>query len=275
QTPFDQRTSAAPMPAAATQIDQTLAGGVAGLTAYAWGKNSIYGEFGLYRSAPQGVGGSAGAGPLDSQSGGVISGYAPYWRLAYEKQWDQNSLMVGTYGLDVQLHPASDPTVRINVPLAGPTDHYRDIAFDAQYQFIGDEHLFSVQTTYIRENMWLDQSFALGFSSNPTDDLRTFRLGGTYYYQRKYGASLGYFSTTGSADAVRYGSGTAIFGSASGSPNSNGWIVELDYVPWQNVKFALQYTAYNKFNGASSNYDGLGRNASDNNTLYLLAWIAF
>jgi len=33
--------------------------------------------------------------------------------------------------------------------------------------------------------------------------------------------------------------------------------------------------AYNKFDGASSNYDGAGAKASDNNTLYLEAWITF
>jgi len=32
---------------------------------------------------------------------------------------------------------------------------------------------------------------------------------------------------------------------------------------------------YSKFNGASSNYDGANRNASDNNTLYLLGWLNF
>jgi hypothetical protein len=32
---------------------------------------------------------------------------------------------------------------------------------------------------------------------------------------------------------------------------------------------------YTKFNGARNNYDGSGRNASDNNTLYLLAWLVF
>jgi hypothetical protein len=37
----------------------------------------------------------------------------------------------------------------------------------------------------------------------------------------------------------------------------------------------LQYTNYTKFNGASSNYDGNGRNAKDNNTLFLNAWFAF
>jgi hypothetical protein len=33
--------------------------------------------------------------------------------------------------------------------------------------------------------------------------------------------------------------------------------------------------AYQKFNGGTSNYDGSGRSASDNNTVYLLAWLMF
>ncbi len=41
------------------------------------------------------------------------------------------------------------------------------------------------------------------------------------------------------------------------------------------IKSSLQYTIYNKFNGAHSDYDGFGRNASDNNTLYFLIWLAF
>jgi hypothetical protein len=40
------------------------------------------------------------------------------------------------------------------------------------------------------------------------------------------------------------------------------------------VRVGLQYTIYDKFDGASSNYDGTGRNASDNNTLYLFLWAA-
>ena len=42
-----------------------------------------------------------------------------------------------------------------------------------------------------------------------------------------------------------------------------------------NTKLTAQFTQYSKFNGASDNYDGLGRNASDNNSIYLLAWFAF
>jgi hypothetical protein len=50
---------------------------------------------------------------------------------------------------------------------------------------------------------------------------------------------------------------------------------EISYVPWQNVKILLQYVNYQKFNGDSTNYDGNGRNAKDNNTLYLLGWFTF
>jgi hypothetical protein len=44
--------------------------------------------------------------------------------------------------------------------------------------------------------------------------------------------------------------------------------------PFANVRVGLQYTVYTKYDGASTNYDGTGRNASDNNTLYLFAWLA-
>jgi hypothetical protein len=66
-----------------------------------------------------------------------------------------------------------------------------------------------------------------------------------------------------------------VFGFGANSPNSHGWLGELTYVPWQNVKIVMQYVSYQKFNGASTNYDGTGRNASDNNTLYVLGWFAF
>src|SRR6267378_7696137 len=44
--------------------------------------------------------------------------------------------------------------------------------------------------------------------------------------------------------------------------------------PFANARVGLQYTVYTKYDGASINYDGTGRNASDNNTLYLFLWLA-
>jgi hypothetical protein len=269
QTPFDQRSSAALVPGAATQIDGTLGGAVAGLTAYAWWRNSIYAELGLYRSAPQGFANANGnAGPLDSTNpNGTIVGWAPYWRVAYEHQWDRNSWSLGAYGLSTKITPSGQA-------VGSSSDRFNDTALDSQYQFIGDEHIVSVQGTYIKERQTLDATFALGDSENQSNDLKTLRVGGSYYLRRTYGGSLGYFSTTGSSDAIKYAPAATV-GFANNSPNSNGWIAELNYLPWQNVKLALQYIAYQKFNGAKSDYDGSGRNAKDNDTLYLLAWLNF
>lgn len=38
---------------------------------------------------------------------------------------------------------------------------------------------------------------------------------------------------------------------------------------------ALQYTLCTEFNGARADYDGSGRSARDDNTLYAVFWIAF
>lgn len=52
--------------------------------------------------------------------------------------------------------------------------------------------------------MNLAASFAAAAAANPTDNLTTTRATATYYYRRRIGASLGYFSTTGSADSGLY-----------------------------------------------------------------------
>ena len=263
-------------PLAKTQIDGTLAQSVAGAGAYLFWNEGLYAEVSFYRSAKQGFTNplTGSAGPLDGTATNVITGTTPYGRVAYEYQWDRNSLAVGLYGLDVKMFPGG------GVPLNGPTNRFRDWGIDAQYQYVGDDHLVTLAGTRIHEKMTLDASTLAG--TNPTDDLTTLRLWGTYYYQRKYGATVAYFSTTGSTDPGLYPptnpAGAAQVGaitSANGSPDTKGWILELNYVPWLNTKFSFQYTWYTKFNGGSSNYDGFGRNAKDNDTLFLLGWVSF
>jgi hypothetical protein len=41
-----------------------------------------------------------------------------------------------------------------------------------------------------------------------------------------------------------------------------------------NVRVGLQYTAYTEFNGAVVNYNGLDRNAADNNAFRVFIWSA-
>jgi hypothetical protein len=275
---FPSATSnAAVSPLAGTAVDGAFAQDVAGITGYLFWDESLYAEFGGYRSAKQGQTNqlTGGAGPLDGTASNVMSGLAPYWRLAYEYNWDRHSLELGAYGAQFRLYPGA------GAPLRGPLNRFNDVAVDFQYQFVGDEHQVTVSGTRIHESMTLDASFASGSSANPSDTLTTTRLWATYYYRRHVGATVGYFSTTGSTDAGLYPSSTGIspepgvITSANGSPDTRGWIAELNYLPWLNVKLSAQYTWYSKFNGAGSNYDGVGRNASDNNTLYLLLWFAY
>ena len=271
-------TSSGVSPIAATEIDGTLGQDVAGLSAYVLWNESLYAELGVYRSAKQGTtNGITGAtGPLDGAISNVISGSAPYWRLAYEHQWNAHSLEVGMYGATFKLFPGGGTTDN-PVSLTGPVNQFRDVAEDIQYQYVGDEHLFSLTGTHIHENMTLNASFATEASTNPNNDLTTLRFTGSYYYRRKLGVALSHFATTGSVDAGLYAAGSApgVVNSANGSPDTSGWIAELNYLPWLNTKLSLQFTRYDKFNGASTNYDGFDRNASDNNTMYMLLWLAF
>ena len=89
------------------------------------------------------------------------------------------------------------------------------------------------------------------------------------------GGALGVFSTTGSADALLYPNDGSVAGSSNGSPTNRGFIAEVNYLPWLNTKLQLQYVGYSKFNGAATDYAGINRNASGNNTLYLLVWLNF
>ncbi len=273
---------AAPTPAAATRIDGSLAQNVGGASAYLWWNNALYAEAGVYRTSPQGFqnGTTGGNGPIDSSAVDPMNGVAPYWRLAYQAQWDRHSLEVGTFGLYEEVFPTHlNPAPLVQVGANGPTDNFTDVAADAQYQFIGDEHIFTVLTSYIHEDQDLHGSVNSAIINgltppNSHDTLETFKITGNYYYHRKYGLSLGYVNTWGTTDTALYAP-APVTGSNNGSPDSDYFIAQATYVPWLNTKFVLQYTAYNKFNGASSNYDGSGRSASDNNTLYFLGWFNF
>ena len=41
------------------------------------------------------------------------------------------------------------------------------------------------------------------------------------------------------------------------------------------MRIGVQYTVYSKFNGARTNYDSAGANASDNNTFRVFTWVAY
>ncbi len=251
---------------ALTQIEGSLAQSVAGLSAYAYLDQTYYGEFGVYRSALQG----ASVANNGNSNNNVVSSVAPYWRFAYENDWGNNSWELGTLGIYAPLENPTTPAGNaVNNSLQNaPIDRMLDVGFDTQYQYITDEDQLSIDGRWIHETEHLGASHAAGLSSNTSDQLDSLNLTGSYYWRRKFGATLGLFNTTGSHDPL-------YIGSASGTPDSTWGMAEVDYLPWLNVKLGLQYTAFVRFNGRVSNYDGAGRNASDNNMLYAFLWLAF
>jgi hypothetical protein len=206
------------------------------------------------------------SGPADGMT--RIEGSAPYARVAWSGDWGYDSAEVG--GFWMKARQRFDPLD----PSAG-TDRFTDFGLDAQYQSITDPHTWTAQLTWIKERQQRDASFANGAADNLSNTLKTLKLKGTYYYQRKYGATLALQSTTGTADGALYASGSPLGFAASNVPDSTAWTVEFNYLPVQNVRLMLQYIAYTKFNGGRSNYDGFGRNAGDNNTLFLNLWVAY
>jgi hypothetical protein len=255
----------APAPATATMIDGTLGSQVGGIGIYGYWNDMVYAEAALYRTARTGLTKWMGAGtPTDT----VVDDVAPYWRLVLQHAWEKShSLSVGTYGMVAKVFPSGGNK--------GPYDTFTDVAFDAQYQYIVKQHVVSAQTTWIHEKQDLDASFAQGISANSCDKLNTFRVNLNYYYRSHLGdmgGTVAYFSTTGDKDTLLY-SPDPIGGSKTGKPNSDGFVLEADYFPWKTGKISLQYTMYDRFNGASHNYDGSGRNASDNNTIFMVVWI--
>ena len=257
------------VPTPGTQIEGALGQQVAGIGAYGFYDRTWYGELTTYRTA-DGLFSVLRHGQDSGTPGGVarLKGYNPYLRFAYNKEWGANSLMLGGFALRVDRYVDNTDT-------NSGTDRFTDRGIDAQYQYIGNPHTFTVQARYVREKQDYAGSFAQALVSNPSDTLDSTSLKATYYYEHQYGVTLNRFTLHGSADAGLYPSG-AVSGSGNGSPDSRGYVVELDYLPVQNVRLMLQYTAYSKFNGGGAGYDGVtSRSPGDNNSLFFTLWVAF
>jgi len=246
---------------AGTLIDGSLGQQVMGVGAYALWDGLLYTELSGYRSAFQG-----GPIPVDGSAENAIQGVVPYWRLAIQHTLGGGDFMIGSYGIRANLVPSG---------FTGTTDRYTDVAFDSQWDKIlsGGGNLVA-HGTWIHESRHLPATVADGGATTVDGTLNTARVDATYYTASRVGFSAGLFSTTGDSDPVLFPQ-DAVEGSANGSPDSKGYLAQISYMPWLNTRFGLQYVGYTKFNGASTNYDGEGRDASDNNALYVMTWLAF
>jgi len=268
----------APSPAANPMLAGSFAGNAIGYTAYAWYDNKLYIEGGAYNT----LGSWALARLGNDYTIGSTTSPAPYLRAAYEWHWGNNTAHVGALFMHADVNPSTGTPFQTTN--ANGADHYTDTAVDASYQYIGDgPHIVTVQGIYTHEDQNLRASSA-GTGYGAKYDLDQIRANVSYWYTNTYGVTLGWQKTWGPANPVLFAQGE-LTGSANNKPNSNAFIIEADWVPFgkdtslwapfMNLKLGAQYTAYTQFNGGSTNYDGAGRNASDNNTMLLFAWMIF
>ena len=262
----------APAPSSSPLMNASLAQTTLGSTAYVWVNSEYYVEGGAY--------GSPGATSLtrlgvDPTSPGSIRGLAPYGRVAIQKTLGGGTFQAGAFGMRTEIYPGLDHTT-------GFTDRYTDLGLDASFQkTLASTDVITVNGRYLHEQQSLDASCALaaagpGCASNSLQDLRA---DASYYWRDKIGATVGLFDISGSTNPVIYA------GNRTFKPDSTGVMFQIDGTPWGggasplgprfNMRVGVQYTLYTRFNGAASNYDGAGANASDNNTVRVFTWIAY
>jgi len=252
-------------PAASTLIDGGVQWQVAGAGAYMMWNDLIYVEIDGYKGLGRDVRRAVGADRTNS-----MDGVSPYWRLAVQQTFDDDRhyVQVGTYGIRGEIFPGGDTSTG--------TDKFTDIAFDANYQWIPEpkkvtSDVLSAHATYIREDQNLEASSILA-GTNRHDVLETFRVDATYSIDATFSPMVQYFQTRGSNDNQQWYGGNGV----SGSPNTTGFVFELDYTPWgkpdspvnwANARIGVQYTAYTDFNGSSAH-------ASDHNVFLINLWTA-
>jgi hypothetical protein len=239
-----------------------LAQDVAGFGAYSMWDDHLYLDTLVYRSEHVG-------GPQPNLGTGFaynIRGIAPYWRLAWQQLTSKTQYEFGTYGMHMRSSPGA---------ATGLEDDYTDVAVDTQI----DRTLFRTDVltfrgTFIHEYSNLAASTAAGTASAGNHHLNTVLANAEYHFGNRITGTFGWFDTGGTVDPVLYAP-ASVTGSANGDPRGAGYVLNFSCWPWQNLQLAAQYTGYTRFNGGTTNYDGSGRNASSNNTIYLDAKIIF
>ena len=261
----------APGPSAGTLLSGSAANGPAmagnsiGVTAYAWYNEHLYLEAGGYQTMSSWLENRFGV------SGGPITpGIAPYLRAAYEWDWGNNAAWVG----GTFMHANIDPQFGMGL------DSYTDYGVDGGYQFLGDgTHIVTVQGIFVHEQQDLKGSAANYNNGAPPSavgagyGLNSINMNAAYWYKNTYGVTLAWQSIWGSDNLPLYGTLNA-----KGSPDSNDFTIEADWVPfgkdkslwrpWANLKLGAAYTWYTKL-------DGVNQGVGNNNTFYVFAWTAF
>jgi hypothetical protein len=256
----------APTPMASTLVDGGLGQRVAGVGLYTVWNDFLYLEGDVYKGLGAGTMRALGQVPED---GDQTTSFIPYLRVALMKDWGskRHHAEIGAYAMSASVVPGGDQTLGFGV-------RKTDMAFDANYQFLSDpakvtSDRLSAHATYIHERVRMQADDAMALGALPDRWLDTMRVDMSYSFAATVTPSIQLFRTIGTADA-------SYWATPNGSPNSDGMILELAYVPWgkpdspfqnMNVRLAVQYVNYFRFDGSTEN-------AGRNNHLYFSLWTA-
>ncbi len=252
----------APAPEASPLIDEGLAQQVVGAEAYVSMDSKWYASFGLYDSLS-----APFRSRVNADSDLRVSGLAPYWRITWLAP---HNITVGTSGLSARIRPDSESAL---------TDRYDDVGIDASYETdLNSGDALTISAGWMHERQRLESSLASGAAERDRHALDSTNISASYYFAGNWGLNAAWFSRSGTHDPLWYPD------SSRASPGACGETLQADWTPfgkadswkqpWANLRLGVQYTHYNRFNGSASNYDGNGRNASDNDTLFVFAWLA-
>lgn len=231
-------SNVAPAPGAGAILDEAFGQKATGVVGYAHLDGTWYGELGTYRMQTPTLQKDFGIATGDRDPGALR---APlYARFAARKSLESASMEAGLVLFNTGYQP--DRT-------APEVAHIRDLGVDASYRWTraGGDTL-TVLGNVIRET----QAGA---------NLTEYTVNGSYFWDKSWGATL-----------QRFGVNAPGLG-------SRGTRAQLDWTPFgkaapsggvdANLRLGLQLTAYDKLDGAS------GSAASDADSLFLFAWLAF
>jgi hypothetical protein len=264
--PFYSSPQAPSQPAA--PIIARLGSQTGSIGAYALVNRQFYVEASFYRVAT-GFFRWMGAGTsFQDGDANYLKGYNPYWRAYWTESHGPHSIMVGTFGMRASVFPSSSSP-------SGLANVFTDYGFDTQYQHLGETHKITLRGSYIYESRNFNASFPLGATGTETGNLKALNLNVSYAYDNAWVFQAGYFDTNGNNDSILYGIANPSGELVSASPKTTGYTLEVDRRITQNVQLIAQYRGFVRFDGLRHNIDGMGRSASDNNTLWLSLFFAF
>ena len=261
------RSAALPAPRTGALLDGPLAQRAVGVTAYGFIDDTWYVELGGYRKLSRGTQDSLGLEPGDTRT---IEGTALYARIAREGRVPGGTLTVGASLLDTDLSLPGGRGLR--------TDAVLNLGLDALYQWGRGPHEATLRAAANHERWSLDGSVAEGLAANRRNRLDNLKVSASYLYAKRYSTTAGYFRRRGSSDAQ-------FFATRTGRPDTDGWQLDAFMInplfpppswhPGMRTRLGITYTHFTRFDGAKSDYDGSGRDASANDTTFVYLLWAF